>query len=239
MRGEHYYLILVGKDGVKYKVYTDPITLKLMDERTTKYESKKELIETIIKNKDLDLKVTDFKDVEIWMEPVGKDKSTYTRESSPLYKKDACVLDSNIVASRFEVKIHDKDFALDFARRYKKVKNFKPISEGIEAAIRNNGDYIELIQELGEKLFKTYKGTRNIYLSMKKYDNKTKNQAPSKPVTSTTEKKEHNTSMISDEEAYIELLNYLNEYDRELLDIEDFHGYEQMSYFDEHRGKVR
>ena len=239
MRGEHYYLVLVGKDGTMYKVYSKPITLRLMDERTTKYESKSELIQTIIDNKGLNLKVSDFKDAEIWMEPTGKDKKELKRESSPLYKKDASVLDTNMVAARFEAKMHDEDFALDFAKRYKKVKNFKPIATGIEAAIRNNGDYIELISDLGEKLFKTYKGTRNIYLSMKKYDNKSKTQVSSKPVTIATEKKEQNVSLVSDDEAYIDLLNYLNEYDRELLDIEDFYGYEQMSYFDEHKGKVR
>jgi len=239
MRGEHYYLILVGKDGKMYKVYSKPITLRLMDERTTKYENKKDLIQTIIDNKGLDLKVSDFKDVEIWMEPTGKDKSQYRRESSPLYKKDSDVLDVDRVAARFEVKMHDKDFALDFARRYKKVKNFKPIALGIEAAIRNNGDYIDLISDLGEKLLKTYKGTRNIYIGMKKYDNKTNEKVSSKPVTVVTEQKDYNAGLISDDEAYIDLLNYLNQYDRELLDIEDYYGYEQMSYFDEHKGKVR
>ena len=210
-----------------------------MDERTTQYENKNELIQTIIDNKRLNLKVSDFKDVEIWMEPTGKDKSELKRESSPLYKKDSGVLNTSMVASRFEVKIFDKEFALDFVRKYKKIKNFKPLAEGIEACIRNNGDYIDLMQDLGEKLLKTYKGTRNVYLAMKKYDNKTKNQVSSKPTTVITEQKEYNSSLINEEEAYIELLNYLNEYDRELLDIEDFYGYEQMSYFDEHRGKVR
>lgn len=239
MRGEHYYLVLVGKDGTMYKVYSKPITLRLMDERTTKYENKNDLIQTIIDNKGLDLKVSDFKEVEIWMEPTGKDKTKLTREASPLYKKDREVLDADKVAARFEVKMHDKDFALYFAKRYKKVKNFKPIALGIEAAIRNNADYIELISDLGEKLFKTYKGTRNIYLAMKKYDNKTKNQVSSKPESVATEQKEYNSSLVSDDEAYIDLLNYLNEYDRELLDIDNFNGYEQMSYFDEHKGKVR
>jgi len=239
MRGEHYYLVLVAKDGTMYKVYSKPITLRLMDERTTKYENKSELIQTIIDNKGLNLKVSDFKEVEIWMEPTGKDKSTLKREASPLYKKDREVLDTSMVASRFEVKMHDKDFALDFAKRYKKVKNFRPLAEGIEACIRNNGDYIELISDLGEKLLKTYKGTRNIYIGMKKYDNKTKDKVSSKPVTPVTEQKEYNVSVISDEEKYADLLDYLNQYDRELLDIENFYGYEQMSYFDEHKGKVR
>lgn len=239
MRGEHYYLVLVSKDGTMYKVYSKPITLRLMDERTTKYENKTELIQTIIDNKGLNLKVSDFKEVEIWMEPTGKDKSTLKRETQPLYKKDSEVLNTEKVASRFEVKMHDKDFAIDFARRYKKVKNFRPLAEGIEACIRNNGDYIELMQDLGEKLLKTYKGTRNIYIGMRKYDNKTKNKVSSKPVTPVTEQKEYNASLVSDEEMYADILDYLNQYDRELLDIEDFYGYEQMSYFDEHKGKVR
>ena len=239
MRGEHYYLVLVGKDGTMYKVYSKPITLKLMDERTTKYENKSELIQTILDNKGLDLKVSDFKDVEIWMESTSKGETNLKRESSPLYKKDIGVLDKEKVSARFEVKMHDKDFALDFAKRYKKVKNFKPIALGIEAAIRNNGDYIELISDLGEKLFKTYKGTRNIYLSMKKYDNKTKNQVSSKPVSAVTEEKDYSVSQVSEDESYADLLAYLNQYDRELLDIESFYGYEQMSYFDEHKSKAK
>ena len=239
MRGEHYYLVLVGKDGTMYKVYSKPITLRLMDERTTKYENKSELIQTILDNKGLDLKVSDFKEVEIWMESPAKGQTDLKRESSPLYKKDSGVLDKEKIASRFEVKMHDKDFALDFVKRYKKVKNFKPIALGIEAAIRNNGDYIELISDLGEKLFKTYKGTRNIYLSMKKYDNKTKNQVSSKPVSAVTEEKDYSVSHIDEDESYEDLLAYLNQYDRELLDIESFYGYEQMSYFDEHKSKVK
>ena len=239
MRGEHYYLVLIGKDGTMYKVYSKPITLKLMDERTTQYDNKNELIQTIIDNKGLNLKVSDFKDVEIWMEPTGKDKSELRRESSPLYKKDSGVLNRENVIARFQVKMFDKDFALDFAKRYKKVKNFKPLAEGIEACIRNNGDYIDLIEDLGEKLFKTYKGTRNIYIGMKKYDNKTNEKVSSKPVTPVTEQKDYDSGLINEEEAYIDLLNYLNQYDRELLDIEDFYGYEQMSYFDEHKGKVK
>ena len=239
MRGEHYYLVLVGKDGTMYKVYSKPITLRLMDERTTKYENKSELIQTILDNKGLDLKVSDFKEVEIWMESTSKGNTDLKREASPLYKKDAGVLEKDKVAARFEVKMHDKDFALDFVKRYKKVANFKPIALGIEAAIRNNGDYIELISDLGEKLLKTYKGTRNIYLSMKKHDNKTKNKVSSKPVSAVTEEKDYNISHVDEEESYADLLAYLNQYDRELLDIENFYGYEQMSCFDEHKSKAK
>lgn len=239
MRGEHYYLILIGKDGTMYKVFSKPITLRCMDERTTKYENKKELIQTIIDNKGLDLKVSDFKDAEIWMEPTGKDKSTYRRESSPLYKKDAVVLDKDAVAARFEVMIHDKDYALEFAKRYKKVKNFKPLAEGIEASIRNKADYIELIEGLGEKLFKTYKGSRNIYMSMKKYEaNIKKKGISSKPESVTTEEKDYVSERSSSkEEIDTDRLTYLMEHERELLDVEDFKGYENLSFFDEHKRK--
>lgn len=239
MRGEHYYLVLVGKDGTMYKVFSKPITLRLMDERTTLYENKSELIRTIIENKGLDLKVSDFKHVEIWMEPSTKDKSNLKREANPLYKKDRDVLDKDKIASRFEVKMHDKDFALFFAARYKKVKNFKPLANGIESCIRNNGDYIELISDLGEKLFKTHKGVRNIYLSMKDFDTKQKYKVSSKPESILTEQKTNQVEKISEKEKYEDLINYLNKYERELLGIEDFYGYEQLSYFDGNRGKSR
>lgn len=239
MRGEHYFLVLVSKDGTMYKVFSSPITLRLMDERTTKYENQTELIRTIIENKGLNLKVSDFKHAEIWMEPVNKDKNELKREANPLYKKDKEVLDKDKVAAKFEVKIHDKDFALFFANKYKKVKNFKQIALGIEACIRNNGDYIELISELAEKLFKTHKGTRNIYLFMKDYDNKLKNRVSSKPENAVVEERNNVSKFISDEEKYEDLINYLNKYERELLDIEDFYGYEQLSYFDGNKGKTR
>lgn len=239
MRGEHYYLILIGKDGTKYKVFSKPITLREMDERTTRYENKNELISTIIQNKGLNMKPSDFKDVEIWMEPTGRDKETYKRESNPLYKKDRGVLDVNNVAAKFEVMMFDRTFALQFAKRYKSVKNFRPIAEGIEATIRNNGDYIDLMVDLGEKLFKTYKGARNIYMCMKKYDNSIGKEAPtSKPESVKSEdiayNFEHNISQSEIEE---DRLRYLLEHERELLDIENFYNHEDISCFDEHKKK--
>lgn len=239
MRGEHYYLVLIGKDGTKYKVFSKPITLKEMDERTTRYENKNELISTIIQNKGLNMKPSDFKDAEIWMEPALKDKETYKRESSPLYKKDAGVLDVDKVAARFEVMMFDKKFALLFAKKYKKVKNFKPIAEGIEATIRNNGDYIELIQDLGEKLFKTYKGSRNIYMCMKKYDNsREKESLTSKPESIRTEDISYSFEYnLSQNEIEEDRLNYLLEHERELLDIDDFYNHKDISCFDEHKRK--
>ena len=239
MRGEHYYLVLIGKDGTKYKVFSKPITLRELDERTTKYENKNELISTIIQNKGLNMKPSDFKDIEIWMESTGRNKETYKRESKPLYKKDRGVLDVSNVASKFEVMMFDRKFALQFAKRYKSVKNFKPIAEGIEAAIRNNGDYIELIKDLGEKLFKTYKGSRNIYMCMKKYENSMDKEVPtSKPETVKSEdisyRFEHNLSQREIEEYR---LRYLLEHERELLDIEDFYNHQDISCFDEHKSK--
>ena len=239
MRGEHYYLVLIGKDGTKYKVFSKPIALREMDERTTRYENKNELISTIIQNKGLNMKLSDFKDVEIWMDRSGKDKETYKRESSPLYKKDVSVLDINRVAAKFEVIMFDRRFALQFAKRYKSIKNFKSIAEGIEATIRNNGDYIELIQDLGNKLFKTYKGSRNIYICMKKYENSMDKEVPtSKPESVKTEdisySFEHSLSQSEIEE---DRLKYLLDHERELLDIEDFYNHEDISCFDEHRRK--
>lgn len=239
MRGEHYYLVLIGKDGTKYKVFSKPITLREMDERTTRYENKNELISTIIQNKGLNMKPSDFKDVEIWMEPAGKDKETYKRESSPLYKKDVGVLNVDRVAAKFEVMMFDRKFALLFAKRYKSVKNFKPIAEGIEATIRNNGDYIELIQDLGKKLFKTYKGSRNIYMCMKKYENSMDKESPtSKPESVKKEDISYNFEhSLSQSEIEEDRLRYLLEHERELLDIEDFYNHQDISCFDEHKKK--
>jgi hypothetical protein len=70
-------------------------------------------------------------------------------------------------------------------------------------------------------------------------DNKTKNKVSSKPVSAVTEEKDYKVSHVDEEESYADLLAYLNQYDREVLDIENFYGYEQMSCFDEHKSKAK
>ena len=50
MSGDSYFLILISKEGTKYRVYSKPISLKEIDLRTTKYDSKNQLINTIKRN---------------------------------------------------------------------------------------------------------------------------------------------------------------------------------------------
>jgi len=227
MKGEQYYLILIHKDGTKYRVYNKPVTLRTIDERTTKYLNKKELVSTIIKNTKIDIDPNDIKEVQILMKPNSK-KEEYRKERGPLYKKDENVLYVEGVASKFELMMLDKSFVRDFIKKYKGIKNFNSIANTIEAEIRNNTSYVEDLSFLAEKLFSTYKGSRNIYLSIVDYENK-------------KSKKKHSIDRdildITDEERREMTLRYLQDYDRELLDIEDFNGYEDISLFDAHKTK--
>ncbi len=225
MKGENYYLILVHKNGTKYRVYNKPISIRKMDESTTKYENKKELVTTIIKNLKIDLNPSDIKDVQIVMQPNLK-KEEYKIEKGPLYKKDNSVLNIDAVSSKFELMMLDKKFAKEFIKKYKGIKNFNNICNTIEAELNNNVDYTESLSILGEKLLSTYKGVRNIYLNIRNYEAK-------------GNKKKYNIDLekITDDERREQILTYLQIYEPELLDIEDFTHHEDISNFDAHKRK--
>lgn len=235
MRGEQYFLVLIDKNGLIYRVYRKPITLKLMDERTTQYQNKKELIKTIIANTHLDIDVKEIESVEIWRQPNSK-KEEYKKERGPLYKKDIAVLNTESVAAKFELMAKDRNFALEFSKRYSKVRNFKGLSSEIGALIRNNADYSEPFLELAEKVFSTYKGSRNAYFAMNDFENKkNKKKIPSK-IDSSVINDDIESDITKDE--FDEMrIQYLMEHERELLDIDDFYSREDMSPFDAHRSK--
>lgn len=225
MRGEQYFLILIGKDGTKYKVYNKPISLKTMDEHTTKYKNKNELVSQILSVKKFNIDVSDITNVQIYMRPNSK-KEEYKIEKGPLYKKDASVLNKDAIAAKFETMILDKNFVLEFIKKYSTVKNFASILNGIKALIKNNSDeYIDLISSFAEKIFSTYKGSRNIYLFMKKYENKKKIRHEYIDVSQIP----FNSSL---DEINEDRLKYLIDHERELLDIEDFNHYQDLSVFD-------
>ena len=224
MKGENYYLILVHKNGTKYRVYSKPISLRMMDMSTTRYNDKNELVTTIINNLNIDLNPKDISNVEIVMQPNLK-KEEYKVEKGPLYKKDNTVLNSDSVASKFELMMLDKKFVREFIKKYKGIKNFNNACKSIETDLNNGADYTDTLSSLAEKLFSTYKGTRNIYLSIKKYEG-TKKRVNKEPKLELTK-----------EEKKEAILKYLQKYEPELLDIEDFTHYEAISNFDAHKSK--
>ena len=63
MSGDSYFLILISKEGTKYRVYSKPISLKEIDLRTTKYDSKNQLINTIKRNCNIEDEIIDVKAV--------------------------------------------------------------------------------------------------------------------------------------------------------------------------------
>lgn len=236
MRGEQYFLVLIGKDDTLYRVFRKPITLRKMDERTTKYKNKNELIKEILKNTGSYIDAKEIKSVEIWRQPNSK-KDEYKKERGPLYQKDASVLNTDGVVSKFELMALDRNFALEFAKRYSKVKNFRSLSVGIQAAINNGESYIELFQELAEKVFSTYKGSRNAYFSMKDYENKKhKKNVKSNKTQSNKDSILYEKDLTKEEFEEVRL-QYLLEHERELLDIDDFNNHSEISPFDEHKRK--
>lgn len=227
MRGESYYLILVMKSGELYRVYRKPITLRMMDERTTKYENKDELVRTIIANTGVPININDVLSVKIVMQP-NKEKEVYKNEKGPLYKKDNAVLSMDSIAARFELLALDKSFVRRFIKKYKGIRNFNGLASSIEGALNNGEDYLEPLTCLAEKLFSTYKGSRNIYLAMRAYEQEKKLKE---------RKKEPSAFDISEEENEEMRIAYLVEHERELLDIDDFVGKEDLSPFDAHKKK--
>ena len=211
MSGDSYFLILISKEGTKYRVYSKPISLKEIDLRTTKYDSKNQLINTIKRNCNIEDEIID---VEILRQP-NKKKQKFIKEVGPLYKKDKNVLDADIIG-------HNREFILWFINKYSKVKNFAGYINTIENMIINQKNYFEELQHLVDMISSSYKGCRNIYLYMQKYK---KQKEKSK-----TSKKE--TFLTDDEIKKYELM-YLKEYERELLDLSDFNHYPELSPFDD------
>lgn len=215
------------KSGQLYRVYRKPITLRMMDERTTKYENKDELVRTIIANTGVPIRISDVLSVKIMMQP-NKEKEVYKNEKGPLYRKDNGVLSMDSVAAKFELLAKDKSFVRKFIKKYKGIKNFNGIASSIEAALNNDEDYLEDLACLSEKLFSTYKGSRNIYLAMRAYEQEKKMKK---------QKKELSVYDVSEDEKEEMEIEYLKEHERELLDIDDFVGKEDLSPFDAHKKK--
>jgi len=235
MKGAQYFLVLIDKNGTVYRVFRNPITLRQMDERTTKYKNKTELVKTILANTHSYLNPKDIEFIEIWRQPNSK-KEEYKKERGPLYKKDASVLNAESVIAKFEIMAMDKDFALLFAKRYSKVKNFKGLASEIEALVTNNVDYSEPFQELSEKVFSTYKGSRNAYFAMRKFENNKLKKVNNTKVDSIKDSIEYGKD-LSEEEFEEVRLEYLIKYERELLDIDDFYNHQDISPFDAHKSK--
>lgn len=221
MSGDSYFLILISKEGTKYRVYSKPISLKEIDLRTTKYDSKNQLINTIKRNCNIEDEIID---VEILRQP-NKKKQKFIKEVGPLYKKDKNVLDADIIGTEFEIMAHNREFILWFINKYSKVKNFAGYINTIENMIINQKNYFEELQHLVDMISSSYKGCRNIYLYMQKYK-----KQKEKSKTSKTSKKE--TFLTDDEIKKYELM-YLKEYERELLDLSDFNHYPELSPFDD------
>ena len=213
MSGDSYFLILISKEGTKYRVYSKPISLKEIDLRTTKYDSKNQLINTIKRNCNIEDEIID---VEILRQPNKK------KQVGPLYKKDKNVLDADIIGNEFEIMAHNREFILWFINKYSKVKNFAGYINTIENMIINQKNYFEELQHLVDMISSSYKGCRNIYLYMQKYKKQKEKSKTSKIET-----------FLTDDEIKKYELMYLKEYERELLDLSDFNHYPELSPFDD------
>ena len=213
---------MVGKDGTKYKVNKEPKTLLALDKWTTKFRNKDELVSELIDNVKLKIEPKDISEVKIYMYISSKRNSF----GKTLYKKDEMVLNTDAIAAKFELFMLDPLFVRMFIKRYKSIRNFAPLCKTIQAELNNGDEYIDSMTNLGEKVFSTYKGSRNIYFLIKQYELKKTKIARQKELDSVESK----DPMLEED-----TLMYLNEHERELLDIEDFAHHEELSEFDAHK----
>lgn len=238
MRGEQYFLVLVGCNDTIYRVYRKPMTLRQIDERTTKYKNKGELVKKILENTNVYLDPNEIAEVRILRQPNSK-KNHYRKERGPIYKKDIEVLNEEGIRAKLEIMLMDKEFILAFIKRYGNVKNFWSLCSGIKSSICTGEDYSELLEELCQKVLSTYKGHRNTYFLINDYENKKRR----KKIVNYTNKKDSSKDSIEydkelTEEEFEEVrLNYLMEHERELLDIDDFSHNEELSCFDAHKSR--
>lgn len=228
MVGEQYYLFLMLRDGTKLRVYNKPMTLEAIDRRTVRYKNKKELAREIIKNTHLGISLSDVEEIIVARQPNSK-KEEYKLELGPLYEEDANVLNINKIGAEFEIKARDPKFVLKFIEPYSIVKNFKATTGLIFSLIDSKENYYEELQSLVNKISQTYKGCRNIYLSMKFYEKEKERKSKGKIKISTDREPIYHPTEREIKEN--ELL-YLREFDRESLDIEDFDDYGELSPFD-------
>ncbi len=231
MVGEQYYLFLKSKDGKLYRVYAKGLTLKEIDERTIRYKSKKELVTVILNNTNLNLRIEDIDEVLVMRKPNSKIEE-YNKEIGPLYKDDKGVLNMDKIGAEFEIKAHDKKFVLYFIKPYLKIQGLKSLANEIIYLIEADVNYMSELQSLLDKISKTYKGCRGLYLTMKYYSKKEEDKKKSRVVVD-----KDIPYIPTDEEIKMGELDYLMRYDRESLDIQDFDGYEDISPFDEHKYK--
>jgi hypothetical protein len=227
MNGEQYYLFLIAKDGKEYRAYSKPLTMEEIDRRTTRYNSKKELIARILQNNSLGLKPSDVSTIEIRKKPKASEE-VYTKERGPLYSEDRDVLNIEKTKRELNIKYHDTKFVLEFIKMFKNIPNFVPLIYEIQAGISTDKSYFEPFDELITKYSKTYKGCRNIYLAMRDYDKALIEKGKAKISLSPDEV----YVPMSNEEQRRNELQYLSDNDRECLDISDFDHHRDMSPFD-------
>ena len=222
MVGEQYYLFLVKKDETLIRVGKGrAISIEEMDKKTTKYLNQEELIDTILKNTNSSLSLKDILNIVIKRKPNSK-KEIYYKENGPLFSEDASVLNENKIRNDFARSISNPVFVLKFIKGFAQAKGLRGLVNEIESEINNKDSYNEDFNDLISKVSKTYKGRRNMYLFMKSFNSKSIDSKDFIPT-------------FTDEEIKEMELEYLKEHDRELLDIEDFNGFRELSPFDNKR----
>lgn len=230
MEKGQYYLFFKDKNGELYRVHSQGITLRCMDERTCEYRGKRGIIKEVLNNTHSNLKEEDIVDVKVMRKPNSK-KEEYKEERGPLFKKDSGVLNDDAVLADFELRVFNKEFLNSVLNIYKSIPNFKDLVSETRGLLNAGEPYFDPLQEILDKVSSTYKGRRSMYFIMKKYD---KEHNPIRP-----ERSERESIPVNlDGDLKEDTLEYLKEHERELLDIEDFTHYEDLSPFDGNK-KIR
>ena len=137
--------------------------------------------------------------------------------------------------AKLELRVHDKEFVRYLLKPYLKIKGLSNLASEIKGLINSDSDYFRELQELLDKVTKTYKGNRSIYFTMKNYDKdyeiKNKPHFDASIIPPIDD--------ITEDDIIIDELEYLKKYDRELLDIEDFRRHQSISPFDDNPKRIR
>lgn len=139
-------------------------TLEQLDEVTTNFKNKQELLNAICTTFNID---TEGKSARINITYNQNKKVRYMRV---LYANNIGALNRDAVGEKVLMYSLNKNFVLQFVKRYCNSPYLSTIASEIIGAINNDEDYVDPLQRIIDLTFASYKSIRDIYLFVKDYE---------------------------------------------------------------------
>lgn len=140
-------------------------TLEQIDEVTTMFKNKQELLNAIVQTFDINL---DGRKGRISVTYNQNKKLRYLRV---LYSNNKGALNKEAVGDKLLLYSANTDFVLQFVKRYCNSPYMSTIANEVVDSIRSNEDYTESLQRIIDLTFSSYKAIRDIYFFVKDYEN--------------------------------------------------------------------